>query len=257
MITVKDIEKLMVKKIPFDLAWEWDNIGLLVGDPDSEVCNIMFAVDITESVIDEAKANNCSLIISHHPLIFNGVKHIIKDDYATSKIYSLIENKISAICLHTNLDNVENGMSDSLCEACGITIDKIIEIEGKPCLRVGGIKSELSVTDFAESAKNSILASGVMFFDSGKKVKNIAVVTGSGGSCVHDAYLAGCDTLLTGELKHNNFIDAKEMGLNLICAGHYYTEKFGLELVKSVINKKYPSVNLIDAKSLDNLYNFI
>ncbi len=257
MITVREIEKLLIKKIPYDLSWEWDNIGLLVGDPDSVVENIMFTVDITESVINEAKANNCSLIISHHPVIFDGLKLVRKDDYATSKIYSLIENNISAICLHTNLDNVENGMSDSLCDACGISVRKIIDIEGKPCCRVGEIDNELTATEFAEIVKNRISASGIMFFDCGKKVKKIAVVTGSGGSSIRDAYLEECDTILTGELKHNNFIDAKEMGINLICAGHYFTEKGGLELVKSVINKKYPSLSIVDAKSLDDLYRFI
>lgn len=257
MVTVKEIDKLLGDKIPHDLSWEWDNTGFLVGDPDTEVGGIMFVVDITQSVIDEAVNNNCSLIISHHPVIFGGIKNVRKDDYSTSKVYSLIENKISAICLHTNLDNVENGMSDSLCDACNIVVDKVAEVEGKPCLRVGHIECELSVTDFADKVKKCISASGVMFFDSDKKVKKVAVVTGSGGSCIHDAYIEGCDTVLTGELKHNNFIDAKEMGLNLVCAGHYFTEKGGLELVKSIIKENYPSIELIDATSLDNLYKFI
>ncbi|MBQ3592990.1 MAG: Nif3-like dinuclear metal center hexameric protein [Clostridia bacterium] len=257
MVTVREIERLLTEKIPYDLAWEWDNVGLLVGNPDSEVKNIMFSVDITESVINEAKTNDCSLIISHHPVIFNGIKQIRKDDYATSKIYSLIENNISAICLHTNLDNIENGMCDSLCTACKISVDKVLEIEGKPCLRVGKSYAGLSASDFAEFVKKSISANGVMFFDSGRKVEKIAVVTGSGGSCIHDAYLEGCDTVLTGELKHNNFIDAKEMGINLICAGHYFTEKGGLKLVKSVIANEYPSITFVYAKSLDDLYKFI
>lgn len=257
MRKVSEIEKLLSDEIPYSLAGTWDNVGLLVGDPDTDVDAIMFAVDITSAVVDEAIAKNCKLIISHHPIIFNALKSVRADKFESAKVYKLIQNGISAICLHTNLDIVPGGMIDVLCDQCGITVDEVIESEGRLTCRIGHTDKPEAVLDFAAKVKSAIKSSGVSFYDCGKKVNKVGVLSGGGSSYLKTAYEQGCDTYFTGELKHNDVIDAAEMGINLVCAGHYYTEKGALALLKSIINKNFSEIRFYDAVSTEELYKFV
>ena len=121
MVTVQEIINAMETLAPIHLAESWDNSGLMVGDRAAVVTGVLTTLDLTTNAIQQAIKTNCNLIISHHPLIFKGVKHIDKSDALGNLIFSLIENNIAVYSAHTNLDVTEGGLNDMLASALGLT----------------------------------------------------------------------------------------------------------------------------------------
>ena len=113
MATIKDIYNFIDSFAPFNTQEEWDNSGLLVGDKNAKVTKILFALDVTSDVIEQAKNVGANLIITHHPVIFKAISNVLSD----SLMYKLISNNISIICAHTNYDKAVDGVNDILCKA--------------------------------------------------------------------------------------------------------------------------------------------
>ena len=120
-MTVQDILAMIDAVAPFETQEEWDNCGLLVGSPRQEVSGILFALDVTEPVIDEAIRLGASLIITHHPLMFSPVRRITDEDYEGRLITRMLANRLSMISAHTNLDRAPDGISDVLAALCGLS----------------------------------------------------------------------------------------------------------------------------------------
>ena len=230
MITVNEIFNLLQAKAPFELQYGFDNAGFLVGRKNAPVRRVLVALDITEAVVEEAKEKACQLIISHHPVIWDGMKSVTDQTANGRKILSMAEAGIAAICAHTNLDAVADGVNDVLARALGLTeIGQLkqegVDGEGRPygIGRVGFVE-EQSLTDFAAFTKQALGSNGVRCVDAGKPVRKVAVGGGSCGDFIHDAIAQGCDTFVTADVKYDGFLDAKALGLNLIDAGHFPTE---------------------------------
>lgn len=329
-MTVGQIFDAVNSIAPFRTAAKWDNSGLLVGDREAEVTFAIFALDITNEVVNEAIKKGANLIISHHPVIFNPLYTIGKEN----PVYLMIKNGISAICAHTNLDMAEGGVNDILieklklkplnipletektqpyyqlvafvpkthaeqvrnaicragggeqgeysdcsfsCEGTGrflpkenanpflgtvgvpeeaeeVRMEMLVRpeqlkavvsamIEAHPyeepayqVLENHALKSEIgfgnlceaekefSPKELAEHIKNRLGCKVVRFADGGKPIKKIAVCSGSGGSFLKTALEMGADALITGDVKHDQLIDAKNLGISLFDAGHYHTE---------------------------------
>ena len=231
MTKVKDVFEYLNGLAPTALKMDFDNVGLLVGNEDAEVSKILVALDITDVVIDEAISCGAELIVSHHPIIFDAMKDVLYSDLVGRKIVKLIKNDISAICMHTNLDIAEGGVNDALMKALGGVSATYLEYTGtdangvkQGCGRVGELESEMPLPEFLEKCKTALGSNGLRYFDAGLKVKKLAVMGGSGGNEVTLAKAAGCDTYVTADVKYNNFLDAKELGINLIDADHFCTE---------------------------------
>lgn len=222
-MTVKEYYKHFCEKIPSALSCEWDNDGLMCC-PDAlrEVENILIALDVTERVVEIAIEGGYDLILAHHPLIFRGVKHLSQEDGTARKLLALVKNGISAMSFHTRLDAVEGGVNDVLAELLGLS-------ETAPCGdeaigRIGSLPEEMRAEDFARRVKEVLGAPVVKLGDGRRSVSRVAVLGGSGKDDVYAAMAAGADTYVTGELAYHQLVDAPEMGLNLIEAGHFYTE---------------------------------
>lgn len=231
---IKEVFDFLDTIAPYETQCVWDNSGLMTGSLEGETESIMLCLDCTNDVIEQAVANNCRLIISHHPMIFSSLKAVETD----TPVYNAIKNDITVIAAHTNLDMADSGVNDVLCEKLGIKNAEKLFADGVPLMRMGEMKFD-SATEFA-SFVSKTLGESVHCSDSGKRVRKVAVCGGSGGDLAVDAFLAGCDTLVTGEAKHHEYLEAKRLGINLIVAGHFSTERIVLETLCDKLLRAFP-----------------
>lgn len=263
MTRVNEVFDFLNSLAPVELKMDFDNVGLLVGSRSAEVSRAVIALDVTDEVIDEAAKLGAQLIVSHHPLVFQAQKTILSDDLLGRKIYKLIRRDISVICMHTNLDIAEGGVNDALMEALGARVTGILELTGTDdsgnavgCGRIGEMESAMTLPDFLKLCKASLKCSGLRFFDAGVAVRKIAVMGGSGGNCVALAKELGCDTYVTADIKYNNFLDAKELGINLIDADHFCTENVIVPVLYDKLTRQFPAVEFTVSKVHDKTISF-
>lgn len=214
-VTVQQILGLLQTLAPSELACSWDNVGLLV-DAGVPVSRVLTTLDITAAVVQEAVENNCQLIVSHHPVIFDPLKHISAGDVPAL----LIKNNISAICMHTNLDAAPGGVNDVLAD--------LLRIENRRdfadnCGRIGTLNVPTTAQQLAETCSR-MLHTHCKFVEADHPVEKLAEVSGAGGSYLQQAIDEGADCLVTGEAAHHIAILAKQKGVGLVVAGHWGTE---------------------------------
>lgn len=249
--TVGDIYNALCELAPIEWKYDFDNPGLLVGNPADTVKTVLVALDITDDVIDEAAKNGAELIVSHHPLIFNKLANVREDDIVGRKIAALIRNGISAICMHTNLDVAPGGVNDALADALGLRGTSPLSVDGTDSKgrpygigRVGTI-DETDFEDFLKTVKAALGSNGLRYVKSTDKVRRVAVCGGAGGSDLSLAVSASCDTYVTADCKYNNFLDAKDYGVNLIDAGHFPTENVVVKPIAGFLSERYPEIRLV------------
>lgn len=248
MTTVGEVFSFLQEKAPFELQAGFDNSGFLVGRENAAVSKILVALDITEPVVHEAAEQGAQLIVSHHPVIFDGAK-TVTDQTETGRIVLLMAEKgIAAICAHTNLDAVEGGVNEALALRLGLTdIDQLhqdgVDQHGKPygIGRVGFVPKQ-SLYDFAMAVKQLLGANGIRLVDGGKPAHKIAVGGGACASMMEDALALGCDTFITSDVKYNNFLEAKAYGLNLVDAGHFPTENVVCPVLQEWLTQRFPRI---------------
>ena len=239
MITVCDLEKFCAELAPWNLQLPYDNAGFLLGDPSAPVKKVLLALDITNPVVQEAISCDVQCIISHHPLIFHPLSHLTETP-DNRKILRLIENRIAAICLHTNLDIAEGGVNDVLLSL--FKAEKLEDLDADHCGRISTLPKAMPLQEFLIECKNVLHTNGLRYYDAGKKVSRIAVMGGAGGSAVKAAVEKGCDTYLTSDLKYHDFILASEWGINLIDGDHFCTENPVMDMLKDRLSAEFPEV---------------
>lgn len=232
MATVIDIYNYIDSFAPFSTQAEWDNSGLLVGNENSVVNKIIFALDVTSDVIEQAKNVGADLIVTHHPVIFKPVSNVLNN----SLIYKLIENNISIICAHTNYDKAIGGVNDILCKTINVADYEKID---DTFLNIATLDSTYTTEEFANHLKVK-LNGAVRYNNLNKNISKVAVCSGSGSDYLSLAKELQCDALLTGDASHHSFLDADEMGIVLFAAGHFETEMIAIEpllnKIKNVFN---------------------
>ena len=247
MATVKDIFTYFENTVPTKMKMGSDNPGFLVGNGNREVRKILLALDVTDDVIAEAAEYGADLIVSHHPLFFS-VSSASTESLIGRKIVSILESQMSAICLHTNLDSAKDGVNDSLMAVLGAETEGILDpygmyADGTPYgLGRYGTVNECSLDKFLKHCKDALQCNGLRYISGGKPVHKIAVCGGSGSSMLNDVTEKGCDTYVTADVKHNGFLDAKELGINLIDAGHYSTENVVMPVLENMLNAAFPMI---------------
>ncbi len=214
-LTVQEVLRAMEAFAPPALAEKWDNVGLLV-DAGRPVTAVLTTLDITPAVIREAAAQGCELIVSHHPVIFAPLKTLAADDLPGL----LLQNGISAICMHTNLDAADGGVNDTLAALLEMR-DAVPFAEG--CGRIGTV-APTTAAALAGLCRQR-LGAHVKLADAGRPITRLAEVSGAGGSFWEEARALGADCLVTGEANHHAGCDALRRGMSLIVAGHWATER--------------------------------
>lgn len=252
-VSVRDIYGFINSISPFEIQESWDNSGLCIGSMDLTVSKILTALDCTVDVAKEAAEKGVQLIVTHHPVIFRPIKRL---DYE-SVVGMLALNNISVISAHTNFDSAV--MNDILCEALGFkTVEPLAVENGVPIGYVCECE-EISAEEMGEHIKKTLGNRVVRFSKnrSGKKIRRAAVCSGSGGSFLGDALAKGCDALITGDVKHDVFIDGYNAGIAVFDAGHFHTENIFCEYMKKALIDKFEGLEIDIAKSNRDTVNYI
>lgn len=252
MTTAQDILIFLETIAPQNLKMEWDHIGLLCGRPDKEVRTLLVALDPFLHVCEEAFEIGADLLVTHHPLIFEALSEVTDQTSVGKAIFTLIKNDITAINAHTNLDCADGGVNDTLAEQLELT--DISPIGTEHLLRAGNFTSTLP--EFLKHIKTRLGCEGLRYVSGGETVSRVAVGGGSCGSQLHTAISAGCDTFVTADIKYNQFWEAKELGLNLIDAGHFHTENPVCAVLAKKIQAAFPEVKVILAKNHGDCMRF-
>ncbi|GAA0068922.1 Nif3-like dinuclear metal center hexameric protein [Clostridium sardiniense] len=261
-IKVKDIKYAMNKIAPEVLKEDFDNVGLMVGDEEQEVSKILLALDCTKKVIEEAKDNGCDMIITHHPLIFRKPNKIIKNDLLGSKIIELIKNDISLYSSHTNLDSVENGINDTIVKMLGFTSCEIIEesrINGFNNAGLGRIvrlEKETNIKEIISLIKKNLNINNLRVVEGVNTVKTLAIINGSGQDFISEAVKLGSDCIITGDTTYHFASDYKELGVNIIDAGHFNTEWLVFLETMKTLKENFKNIEFIDSKVSNDPYTF-
>ncbi len=218
MITVNDILSFLSQKYPLNTACDFDNVGLLVGDGNSTVTKAVVCLDCDINTVSFAAQNGAELIITHHPVIFDGLKSVTAD----SVVYKLIKNGISVISMHTNLDIAVCGVTERLCEAIGLK--GIAPYTAHDGFLIRSAECDPTTADNLAQAIKSSLNTAVRYADSGNTISRVLVCSGSGGDFLADVIDGGFDALIAADIKHNVFINAINCGVTVFDAGHYNSE---------------------------------
>ena len=219
MTTVQDIYDFFDSIAPFDTQEPWDNSGFLIGSAAQDVTVAALALDITPGTIQMAKNAGAQLLISHHPVIFRPLKAVKAND----PVYELSAAGLSAVCAHTNLDAAQGGVNDCLAQRLGLTdIEPLPIPSSETLLRRGKLPDEMTALEFAALVGGKLGARAAVA-GGGKPIQTVAVCGGAGGEFVGE--VAGlADAYLTGEVKHHEFLLARQLGLTVAAAGHFETE---------------------------------
>lgn len=250
MTTVGDILSYLETLAPRSMKMDWDNVGLLCGGKSRPVTKVLVALDPFEGVCEEAAQWGAELILTHHPLIFSPLKSVTDETSIGRAVQLLCANSISAINAHTNLDCAPGGVNDCLAETLGLSEIQVIAPSGvdelgRPwgLLRQGTVEAQ-PLSDFLPKVKSALNCEGLRYVNGGKPVHRVAVGGGACASELLDAVNAGCDTFVTADVKYNQFWDAKDLGLNLIDAGHFPTENPITALLAEKIAAQFPEVTV-------------
>ena len=248
--TVQNILNILQDIAADDLAETWDNIGLLIGSPQSRVTSILLGLDPTVDLLAQARNLEAELIITHHPAIFHPLKALRTDQPVGNFISSALQANISVIGCHTNLDATTGGVSDVLAQALGL-------VNTAPLLsaknsenncglgRVGNLQTAVTADAFIDSIHKAL--SPPWLLEAGPRPDTVSRVAVCGGSCsdfAETARLAGADVFITAEVKHAVARWAEEAGLWLIDGGHFATENPAMPALQSLLTDRLKQTDM-------------
>ena len=249
MATVADILVFINTLAPVEMKEDWDRVGLNCGRLNKPVHKILVALDPFEDVCQEALEISADLLVTHHALIW-APGFVTDQDAQGRNTLFLIENNIACINAHTNLDCAPGGVNDILAAKLGLENIRVIAPRGEDhkgrewgLLRQGEAQPQ-TLVQFLAAVKKSLGCEGLRYVDSGKPVHRVAV---GGGACASEMWLtaaAGCDTFVTADVKYNQFWDARDLGINLIDAGHFHTENPVCGYLAQQLRKAFPEITV-------------
>jgi dinuclear metal center YbgI/SA1388 family protein len=230
MPKVKDIMDSLERVAPAAAAEDWDNPGLQVGTPSAEVRKILMSLDPTLDAVREASRREACLVVTHHPLIFPSLSCLNTEIYPGNVISEACRKEISILAAHTNLDTAQGGINDMLASLFQLKEAAVLQPRSG-IGRIGYLPEPCQLFSLVETIKDLLDASMVRVSGTREKwIRRLAVVGGSGGGLVSTASAMGADVLVTGDVSHHDALLAQTLGLALVDAGHFHTEKtaFGL-----------------------------
>lgn len=246
---VKTLTDWLMEHYPPSFAESWDNVGLLVGDDREDISHVFLALDLTEPVLNEAIEAGADMIVTHHPMIFSGMKKINNHDFVGRKILSLVQNHIQYYAMHTNFDVL--GLAELSADWMQLKDRQVLSVteegENGPegIGRVGLLPQKMTLKSCAEMVKAALHLKDIRVYGNlTAEVEKAAVCTGSGKSLLKDALAAGADVYVTGDVDHHTALDALDQGLFLIDAGHYGTEYIFMEAMKKELEAVFPDLKV-------------
>ncbi len=246
---MRDITDVLEAVAPLHLQESYDNAGLIVGHPDQEVTGVLFCLDSTEAVVAEAVQKGCNLIVAHHPIVFRGLKRLNGHTYVERTVMEAIRRHVAIYAIHTNLDNVlRQGVNAKLAERIGLNDLHILA--PRPASTdtgagmLGQLPQPMHETDFLAHLKKTLHAGGIRHTALlGKPIQRVAICGGAGSFLLPQAITLGADAFVTADFKYHEFFDAD--GRILIAdVGHYESEQFTAELLRDIVQEKFPTFAL-------------
>ncbi len=248
MTKVKDITNYLLNKYPLNLASSFDlgKVGLQFGSLNQEVKKVMIALDGSTKVIDEAIMNDTDLLITHHPFMFNSMLSMDYDNPLQERIRKVIKNDLNVFSMHTNFDVAEGGMNEILAERLGLKNIHFVgdTINNESFIRIGEV-DDITLADFLDVVKTKLKVDGLRYTGNlNKKIHKVGILAGSGGFELYLASRLHCDAFITGEVKHNQALDAVDLNLSLIEVSHA-VERLFKEKVKEELEREFPNVTFL------------
>lgn len=243
MTTVNDIYEYIDSFAPFNTAEQWDNVGVLVGNKEHSVKRAVVSLDITSDVLAEAHDVDAQLVISHHPIIFGGIKTVMSG----SPVYDAVSYGISCLCAHTNLDKSSVfGVNTALAQAAGL-LNCRPSADGE-FLFIANTKDMTAPDDLAAQIKKNLNMNAVAFTEYNMEINTVGICSGGGGDEIFSAINHGCDAFITGEIKHHELLAANAAGLSVFILGHYKSEDVVIEPLVRRLGEKFPDVEFMKSK---------
>lgn len=250
MPTVDEVVRLLDEFAPPALAEEWDNVGLLVGDRGRAVCRLMTCLTLTPATVSEAIEHKADMIVVHHPLPFRPVSQITTDTTVGRLLWDLIGARTAVYSPHTAFDSARGGINQLLATGLGLThVEPLMPTDtGDPTSgagRCGAPDKPLTLADMAYRVKEFLSLEHVRLVGrTDQVVHRVAVACGSGGSFLADAQTQSCECLVTGEANFHTCLEAEAIGVGLILAGHFASERFALERLADSLDAQFPDVQI-------------
>ena len=254
---IKEVVDALERFAPLPLQESYDNAGLQVGLTEAEVSGALLCLDVTEKVIDEAVALGCNLVVSHHPLIFHGLKRIIYSDEVQRTVAKALKNDITVVSMHTNMDNANGGVNFKIAEKMGLGACRFFagkSVDGIECGSgvIGELPEPLAADDFVIMLKRKFDVECVECNQLLRRsIKSVAVCGGAGSFLLNDAIAEGADAFVTGEMHYHEYF-GHEQDIQIAVIGHYQSEQYTNEIFKSIISEKCKGVKTFLTKTNTN-----
>ncbi len=239
-MTIGRIIEAIEAAAPRSLQEQWDNCGLLCGSPLWDCRGVMLCLDVTPSVVRQAVEAGCNLIVSHHPLIFKGIKTVSDTTPQGSALIQAIKNDIAVYCAHTSLDNAPApwGVSHEMARMLGVEVNGVLSPTGTGVIAT--LPSPKAPIDFLNCVKLTFSANGMRHSSPlpGHAIKRVALGSGSCGFLIPDAIAAGADTIVTADVRYHDFLDYGK-SIFIIDLTHFDTEKITKAIFKRIISQNF------------------
>ena len=242
---------------PLPLQESWDNAGLQVGLTETEVSGALLCLDVNEKIVGEAIQKGCNLIVSHHPLLFRGLKTISDLTDVQRTVMKAVREGICVISMHTNMDNAKGGVNYKMAEELGLrdvrflapkTVDGVESGSGV----IGELAEAQASDDFVLAVKRAFGGECAMCNELLRRpVRKVALCGGAGEFLLDDALNAGADAFITGEMHYHQYF-GYEQQIQICVIGHYQSEQYTAEIFRDIIEKEYPGVKTIIADTCTN-----
>jgi dinuclear metal center YbgI/SA1388 family protein len=258
---IADITQFLGNFAPLFFQEDYDNSGLLLGTAEEDCRGALICLDTTEAIVREAVNKGCNLVISHHPLIFHGLKQINGDTGTGRAVIAAIKKEVAVYAIHTNLDNVLPGVNTTIAGKLGLVnqrfllpkMDSIKEGQRNAGSGLAGELAEpLGEKQFLHLLQQQFRIPVIRHSPlTGKTVRKVAVCGGAGSFLITNALSSGADFFITSDIKYHEFFGAEEQ-LVIADIGHYESEQFAIDLLYDAILEKFPNFAVLKAGSATN-----
>ena len=242
---------------PLPLQESWDNAGLQLGLTEAEVSGALLCLDVNEEIVDEAIRKGCNLIVSHHPLLFRGLKQISGQDYVQRCVIKAIKNDIVIVSMHTNMDNAQDGVNWKMAERLGLVnsqffAQKVVDgIEAGSGV-VGELPEAMAAQGFVELVKRQFDVQCALCNELLQRpIRKVALCGGAGDFLLPDALREGADAFITGEMHYHQYF-GYEQQIQICVIGHYQSEQYTSEIFRDIIQRECPGVRTEIAETSTN-----
>jgi dinuclear metal center YbgI/SA1388 family protein len=256
-VKIKEVLSALERFAPLPLQESWDNAGLQVGLTETEVSGALLCLDVNERIVDEAVQKGCNLIVSHHPLLFRGLKTISDLTDVQRTVMKAIQKGICVVSMHTNMDNAKGGVNFKIAEKLGLqqvrffapkTVDGIEAGSGV----IGEYADPLAADDFVKAVKQAFDVECALCNELLRRpISRVAICGGAGDFLLDTAVAEGADAFITGEMHYHQYF-GYEQTIQICVIGHYQSEQFTSEIFRDIIEKECPGVRTEIATTCTN-----